>query len=304
MKLFAGNSNTALAEKIAQSLNTSLSPLEIFIFPDGERRIQVQEVVVDEDVVVVQSTNTPVDAFYMELFFIVDALKRSGARTITVVMPYVGYQRQDHIFRSGEAVSLSVVVKILETLRVDRFIGVDFHTVKVPEFFTIPVGDLSALPLFAQTIKENGWTAEDSFLVSPDMGGLRRISKMSELLDGMPWIATVKNRDLDTGSIEISQIEGDKSIIKKRALIIDDMISSGNTIAQSAELLRKHGAEEIYVFVTHPIFSHVAPTLLQDSVVDQVFVTDSVFVPSDRQFAKLAILSIADMIATELEDIR
>jgi ribose-phosphate pyrophosphokinase len=145
----------------------------------------------------------PVDQNYMELFFIIDGLIRSGAQTVTAVIPYLGYQRQDHVFRDGEAVSLDVVIRTLESVGADQVVTFDLHSIKIPEVFTIPVKHLSALPRFANKIKELG----EGILVSPDMGGLRRISKMSELLDGMDWIATVKDRDLDTGQIVIEKIE-------------------------------------------------------------------------------------------------
>lgn len=304
MKIFTGNSNSELAEKVANKMNLRVSPVEIFIFPDGERRIQIQENVVDEDVVLVQSTNTPVDHNYMELFFLIDGLKRNGARNLTLVMPYFGYQRQDHIFRSGESVSLDVVARILETLKIDKLLFIDPHTVKIPLFFNIPAISLSALPLFAQTAKEAGWSKENTVLVSPDLGGLRRIDKMSELLDGMPWIATVKDRNLDNGSIEISKFEGPYTISEfkeKRALIVDDMISSGKTIVESANLLRANGIAQIFVMVTHPVFSAEAPKLLENSIVEAVFVTDTVSMSSDKHFSKLKILSTAELIAGELK---
>jgi|SRR6185369_1317284 len=298
MKIFSGTSNKPLAEKIAQAMNTELGPIEIFVFPDGEKRIQIQERVVEEDCVVVQSTATPVAENYMELFFIVDGLQRSGAKSITVVIPYLGYQRQDHVFRDGEAVSLDVAVHALEGAGVTRVITFDLHSIKIPEVFNVPVVHLSALPLFADKIRELG----EGFLASPDLGGLRRISKMSEFLDAMPWVATVKDRDLDTGEIVMSGIEGDESIIKNKAFIVDDMIASGKTIVQSAKLLHEKGAEEIYVFATHPVFSSEAPELLESSLVKKVFVTDSVFVPEEKRFSKLEILSISKMAAKALRN--
>ncbi|HZE87843.1 MAG TPA: ribose-phosphate pyrophosphokinase [Methylomirabilota bacterium] len=297
MKIFSGTSNKPLAEKIAHELGIVLSPIEIFVFPDGEKRIQIQDHVVDEHCVVVQSTATPGAENYMELLFIIDGLKRSGASEITVVIPYLGYQRQDHIFRDGEAVSLDVVVRALEATGAARVITLDLHSIKIPEIFTVPVQQLSALSLFAEKIKELG---EDGTLVSPDMGGLRRISKLSELLDGMAWIATVKDRDLDTGKIVIKTIEGDTSGLKKRAFIVDDMIASGGTIVESAKLLEKHGVDEIFVFVTHPVLSEEASDLLQNSLVKKVFVTDTVFVPQGKRFPKLEIISIAKMVADAL----
>lgn len=298
MKIFSGSSNVPLAEKIAQSLNVTLSPREIFLFPDGERRIQLQEQVVDEDCLLVQSTATPADTNYMELFFLVDALKRSGARSVTLIMPYVGYQRQDHVFRSGEAVSMQLIIKTLQAAGVDRLICVDLHALRIQELFNIPVTHLSALPLFADEIKKQYVNGLDSVLVSPDMGGIRRIKKMSELLSDMPYVTIVKNRDLATGNVEMSEIEGE---VTRSALIVDDMISSGKTIVKAANLLKEQGAEEIMVFATHAVFSDEAPTLLQESIVKAVYVTDSVNVPEEKLFSKLHILSVSDMVAEQIK---
>jgi ribose-phosphate pyrophosphokinase len=297
MKIVSGSSNVFLAEKIAAELSLTLTPREIFIFPDGERRIRIEESVVDEDIILVQSTAAPVDTNYLELFFLADAVRRSGARSTTVVMPYLGYQRQDHVFRDGEAVSLEVVIRMLEALHVDRVITLDLHSIKIPEFFHIPLSHLSALPLFAATIKQNKWDTRDSFLVSPDMGGVRRIKHIAEMLGEMPYVTIKKERDLATGSLGFSAIYGE---VGKRALIVDDMASSGKTLIQAADLLHGKGAEEVYAFITHPIFSESAHEDLDRSSIAKVFVTDSVFVPDERRFAKLEILSVSAMIAQEL----
>jgi ribose-phosphate pyrophosphokinase len=329
MKVFSGSSNKPLAEKIARSLGAELSPIEIFVFPDEEKRIQIKAQVVDEDCVVVQTTSTPAAENYMELFFIVDGLKRSGAKNITVVMPYLGYQRQDHVFRSGEAVSLDVVVQAMEGAGVTKVITFDLHSIKIPEVFKVPVSHLSALPLFAEIIRRGpvellsrptsshslraldgspsplatpALKKLDAVLVSPDMGGLRRIKKMSELLDDMPWVATVKDRDLDTGEIVIDKIEGDVELIKGSAFIVDDMIASGKTIVEAAKLLKKHGVTKVYAFAAHAVFSNDACELLQNSLVEKVFVTDSVFVPKEKRFAKLEILSISETVTKELQN--
>lgn len=304
MKVFSGSSNKPLAEKIAQAMGTELSPIEIFVFPDGERRIQIQEDVVGTECIVVQTTAMPVDQNYMELFFIIDGLIRSGAQTVSAVIPYLGYQRQDHVFRDGEAVSLDVIIRTLEGTGADQVVTFDLHSIKIPEVFRVPLKHLSALPLFAKKIKDLG----DGVLVSPDMGGLRRISKMSELLEGMDWVATVKDRDLNTGEIVINTIDpsagaGQAGLKdKSRAFIVDDMIASGKTIVESAKLLQHNGINEMYVFATHAVFTKEAPELLQNSPVHRVFVTDTVDVPKEKQFEKLEILSIGDMVARELHE--
>lgn len=297
MKIFSGSSNKPLAERIAKSLKTKLSLIEIHVFPDEEKRIRVVDRVVGEDCVVIQSASINADKNYMELFFIVDALKRSGARSVTALIPYLGYQRQDHIFRNGEAVSLEVIVRMLETVGVDKVVTFDLHSIKIPELFKIPVVHLSALPLFAQEIRKMLQWGPDGVLVSPDMGGIRRIKILSKMLNNMQYIVIEKNRDLKSGKISVSRIQG---TIKKRAIIVDDMISTGSTIVAAADLLAKKGAETIFVFATHPVFSGNAPKLLQGSSVKKIFVTNTIDVPKEKQFAKLEVLSVARMITEAL----
>lgn len=298
VKIFSGTSNRPLAEKIAKDLNLTLSNLEVFVFPDGEKRVRVLDKVLDEDVIIVQSASNPTDENYMQLFFTIDALKRNGAKSITAVVPYFGYQRQDHIFREGENVSVKVIAGFLEKVGVNELIAVDLHSIKIKEAFNIPIAHLSALSIFAKTIKEKGWD-KDSVLISPDMGGVRRIKILSEMLGNIPFAVIEKNRDLATGVVTADKIEGK---ISKRAIVVDDMISSGGTISIAAELLKKNGVEEIIVFATHPVFSKEAPKVLQESDVKSVYVTDTIFVPSEKRFPKLEILSVAEMIAASLKD--
>lgn len=334
MKIFSGISNKPLAEKIAREVHVPFSRVEEFVFPDGERRVRIAENVVEEHCVIVQSTSTPVDEHYMELFFLIDGLRRSGASQITAVVPYFGYQRQDHVFRDGEAVSLEVIIKILGSLKIDRLVSVDMHASRIPDLFpdTIAVTHLSALPLFAEKIKEiltrdtrNSKRETPSFninlqdqvsrlqnqasafshavLVSPDMGGIRRIKQLSELLGGMSWAAIEKNRDLETGRLQENRI-GEGSVDGKTiGIIVDDMISSGGTVVKAARLLEQFGINELYAFATHAVFSSDAPQLLQTSSVKKVYVTDTVLVPEEKKFKKLEIISIADSIAKEIKNL-
>lgn len=299
MKLFSGSSNKPLAEKIAKTLGINVSPIELHVFPDGEQRVMLEDKVTDQDSVVVQSTGIPTDNNYMELYFIIDALRRNGARSITVVIPYLGYQRQDHVFREGEARSLEVVIRFMETAGATRFIAVDMHSIKIPELFIKPIVHVSALFVFAEQIKKLGFTKEDTVLVTPDMGGIRRIKLLSGLLSDMEFASVEKNRDLKTGELNVEVMHGD---VKKRAVIVDDMISSGGTIVKAADLLSKKGVEEIYVMATHAVFSQDAPKLLQHSKAQKVYVTDSICVPKEKVFEKLEIVSIAPLIAKALRN--
>lgn len=301
MKIFSGTSNLSLAEKVAQHLHISLSPLDMHIFPDGEKRIRVVDKVLGEDCIVVQPTSTPVDENYMELFLIVDALKRSGAKSVTAVIPYLGYQRQDHIFREGEAVSLSVVEKTLESVGVSSIIAFDLHSVKTPEIFHVPLYHLSALSLFAKKIEEiYGSTLYNTVLVTPDMGGVRRIKILSEMLNNTPYVEIVKNRDVITGEISADKIKGD---IREKAVIVDDMISTGLTIKQACKLLKNKGVKEIYVFATHAVFSKNAKKVLEQCDVVKFFVTDTISVLEKNRFKKLEILSVSSLIAQKIRDI-
>ena len=298
MKIFSGTSNRPLAQKISENLGIQLSDLEILVFPDGEKRITILDKVLDENTLVVQSTSNPADENYMQLFFIVDALKRSGAKSVAAVIPYLGYQRQDHVFRDGEAVSLQVIIKTLESTGVTKIVTLDLHSVKIPELFHLPIEHLSAIPLFAKKIKEEKWNDKKTVLVSPDMGGIRRIKLLSEELRNMPYVSIEKNRDLSTGKVTASKIIGE---VLSRAIIVDDMISSGRTVVVAAYILSKNGAEEIFVFATHPVFSDQAPKILQESKVEKVYVADAVFVPIEKRFPKLEILSVSELIAESIK---
>ena len=301
MKIFSGTSNKPLALALSKNLGLRLSELEIFIFPDGERRVRVLDKVIGENTFVVQSTCNPTDQNYMELFFIIDALKRSGAKSVTAIIPYLGYQRQDHVFREGEAVSVKVIAEILENIGTDKVIAIDLHSMKIEESFNIPIFHLSALSIFARFIKEKGWDHDNTGLVSPDMGGIRRIKMLSKMLGGMPFAVIQKNRDLASGKISAEKVEGK---IGKRVIIVDDMISSGGTIITAANLLKKKGAEEIMVFATHPVFSEKASKNLQESELKEVYVTDTIYVPKEKRFEKLNILSVAALIAKNIDSSR
>lgn len=297
MKIFSGTSDKPLAQKIAKSLCIQLSDLEVFVFPDGEKRIRILDKVLNEDVIVIQSTSNPTDENYMQLFFILDALKRSGAKSITTVIPYFGYQRQDHMFRQGESVSVKVIAEILEKLGVNKLIAVDLHSIKIEEAFNIPVVHLSALSIFAKFIKEN-FKKNFTTLVSPDMGGIRRIKILSKMLNDISFVTIEKNRDLITGIVTADKVQGS---VGKTAIIVDDMISSGKTIAVACDLLKKSGAEKIVVFAVHPVFSKDAPKILQESKADKIYVTDTIFVPEEKRFPKLEILSVAELIAESIK---
>ncbi len=299
MKIFSGSSNKKLAGKIARHLNLDLSPVEIFVFPDGEKRIRIQEKVLGENCIVIQSASTPPDENYMELFIMIDALKRSGAQSIRVLIPYLGYQRQDHVFRDGEAVSLEVIANILKTVGMTEGFSFELHSPKIPEIFPVPMHQLSALPIFAEKIKKE-FNLEEIVLVSPDMGGIRRIKEIAELLGNIPYATITKNRDLSSGEINDSGLDGD--VRGKMALMVDDMISTGITMVDATNLLIENGAKKVFAFATHGVFARDADKLLQHSKIERVFVSDSVDIPAFKLFPKLEILSVSETAAKALKE--
>jgi ribose-phosphate pyrophosphokinase len=295
MIFFGDEQNKSLSEGLSTALSTTLNYPEITVFPDGERRVKLSENVVEKDVVFLKTSSITqnVDSLIVETAFLIDAIKRSGADNITGIIPYIPYSRADHVFRDGEAVPLEVVISMFEKAGLTKIIFVDPHTIKMPEMFTIDKINLSALPLFADKIKEIDFDREKSVIVSPDMGGLRRMEQLSEMLGGLPFTSIEKDRDYDTGKIKASGIHGD---VEETCFIIDDIISSGRTMIQAFDKLSELGAKYIYVFVTHAILSENASQLLENSKAKRIFITDAIPVAREKMFEKLEVLSLAPVL--------
>jgi len=300
MILFGDELNESLSSGVGKELSLEVHFPEVTVFPDGERRVRIVQDVVDAHVVFVKTASVTqnVDSFLIETAFLIDSFKRSGASKVTGIIPYLPYCRADHVFRSGEAVPLEVVIHLFESSGLTKIVFVDPHTIKMPEMFSIDVVNVSALSLFASKIKEIGFDPDNSVIVSPDMGGLRRMEQLSEMVGGLPFTSIEKDRDYDTGKIKASGIHGD---VKKTCFIVDDIISSGRTIVQAVEKLSEGGAEEIYVFATHPILSENAVEILQNSKATKIIVTDALPVPQEKMFEKLEVLSVASEVTNKIE---
>jgi ribose-phosphate pyrophosphokinase len=293
MVFYGDPDNTTLSEEVAKGLGVELYYPEIDVFADGEKRVRLAEHVVGKNVVILKSLFTPVDDNVIKLAFTVDAAKRSGGEQVVALVPYLGYSRGDHVFRSGEAVSLEVVIKILQINGVDKISFVDPHSIKIPEMFEIPATDLSALPLFATKIRQIEPDLSKITLVTPDMGGIRRIKILSELLDNANYACINKDRDKKTGDITMSGTEGD---FRGTCFVVDDMIATGGTIVQAADFLQKVGINDVYLVATHPLLYGKAVPLLKESKVKGVIVMDTVDVPSEKQFDHLEIISCAPLL--------
>jgi len=300
MLFFGDLSNQSLSESIAKGLLLPVSYPDITVFPDGERRVRINESVLDQEIIFLKTCNSTLDSYVLETAFLIDAFKRSGAAKVTGIIPYLPYSRADHVFRDGEAVPLEVVISLLEGAGLSKIVFVDPHTIKMPELFSIEVGNLSALEIFAKKIKEIGYDKENSVIVSPDMGGLRRMKQLSKMVDDMPFASVEKERNYDSGKISAKEIHGD---IKKTCFVIDDIISSGRTIVQAVEQIMSQGAEKIYVFATHPILSEEAPNILEKCGAEKIYVTDAIPVPAEKNFEKLEIISLSPVVVSHLKSL-
>ena len=294
MLLCGDSQNKALSEGIAEKLSASLFYPEIDVFPDSEQRVRIDREVLGETVYLIKSITNPVDSAVVQLTFLVDALKKAGAENVIGILPYIPYMRADHIFRTGEAVPLEVVIKMIQDAGLSEIIIVDPHSIKIPELFSIPVRNLSALSLFASKIKELEKDSSQITIVSPDMGGLRRLQQVDELLGGVNKVSINKDRNYASGEISVAAFEGE---IRGICFIVDDIISTGKTIVQAVETLVREGAQKVYVFGTHAVFSENASEILQSCAAEKIFVTDSIPVTPEKTFAKLEILSVAPLIS-------
>ncbi len=291
--------NKPLSENLAKNLNCEVIYPDVMVFPDTEQRIRVDaNKVFGQQIYLVKSIEMPVDASTLQIAFLTDALIRAGADRVTGVIPYFPYMRADHVFRPGEAVPLELVIKLLEESGLSEVIFVDPHSIKLPEMFKIPVKNLTALNIFAKKIKEIEPNKEKITIVSPDMGGIRRLDLLSEALGGdINQVHINKDRDYEGGGVSVAEYKGE---IKGVCFIVDDIIATGKTIAQAVKTLNANGAEAVYIFGTHPVFSEGAPELLRDSESKEVFVTDSIPLTEQEDFEKLTVLPLGQLIAEKI----
>ncbi|RLK63626.1 ribose-phosphate diphosphokinase [Atopobacter sp. AH10] len=295
-KLFALSSNQPLAEKVAEALGIPLGKAASQTFSDGEVKINIEESIRGCHVYVLQSTSQPVNDNLMELLIMIDALRRASAKTINVVIPYYGYARQDRKAQSREPITSKLVANMITVAGADRVLTLDLHAAQIQGFFDIPVDHLLGAPLLAnyflehETFKNN---ASDVVVVSPDHGGVTRARKLAEFLKAP--IAIIDKRRPRANVAEVMNIIG--NVDGKYCVIIDDMIDTAGTITLAAKALVDAGAKEVYVCCTHPILSGPAIQRLQDSVIKEVIVTDSIQLPEEKKIDKIRQVSVAKLLA-------
>ena len=295
IKIFTGNANPEFAKKTAQHLNMPLSDCTVSRFADGEVQVSIKENVRGCHVFIIQSTCPPVNENYMELFILMDSLKRASVQEITLVMPYYGYARQDRKAESRAPISARCVADLCQAAGANRVLTVDLHTAQIQGFFNGPVDNLFAFPVMAKAWKQKMPTNNNIVCVSPDAGAVERTRAFAKKI-GSP-IAVIDKRRLKPNVAKAFHVIGD--IKGKTAIIVDDMIDTAGTLCSAVDHLIQRGAKEVYAMVTHAVFSHPALERIAESQLKEVWVTDTI--PIKKTITKIQRVSVAPLVAEAIK---
>lgn len=300
MKIFSGNSNVDFARKVAQAAGVELGHCDIGRFADGEIQVEIHESVRGCSVFVIQATHPPVNENYMELFLILDALKRASAAEITLVMPYYGYARQDRKVAPRAPISAKCVAELCTTAGASRLVVVDLHSSQIQGFFNGPVDHLFAIPTLARAWREEMGSGDEYVTVSPDAGGVERVRAFAKRIQ-CPIAIIDKRR---TGPNEAKAIHLIGDVKGKTSIILDDMIDTAGTLTQAVDSLLKNGAKQVFAVATHPVLSGPAITRLEESGVEKVWVTDTIPLKEAAQKSgKFKVVTMAPVVAEAIRRI-
>lgn len=300
LKIFSGNSNRGFAEKVAQHAGVNLGYCDIKRFADGEIQVEIHESVRGDSVFVIQSTCPPVNENYMELFLILDALKRASARQITAVLPYYGYARQDRKVAPRAPISAKCVADLITSAGATRIVCVDLHAAQIQGFFNVPVDHLFATPTLARAFREKWGTGEEFVAVSPDAGGVERTRAFAKRIEAS--LAIIDKRRSGPNEAKALHLIGD--VRDKTAIIVDDMIDTAGTLTQAVQSLLKNGAKRVFAVASHAVLSGPAITRLTECGIEKVLVTDTIPL-SERAAAsgKIEVISVAPVVAEAIQRI-
>ena len=299
IKLFSGRSNNPLAQEIAQYLGTSLEPITIKDFSDGEIYVQIQDSVRGDDVFIVQPVCSPVNENLMELLILLDAFKRASAKSITAVIPYYGYARQDRKASGREAITAKLVADLLTQAGATRVLTMDLHTGQIQGFFNILVDHIYATPVIVNYVKNIDLEGAELVCVSPDMGGVKRTRALAKQV-GAPIAIIDKRRDKHNSAIACNII-GD--VKDKVCVMFDDIIDTAGTICEAARMLKEQGAKDVYVCAVHPVFSGPALERLEASPIKEVIVTNTIPMKDTVIPEKIKQVSVAPLLGEAISRI-
>ncbi len=299
LSIISGNSNIPLAEDICKHLGVSLSDTQVKHFKDGEINLNIANSTRGADVFVIQPTSTPVNDNLMELLILMDALKRASAGRINAVIPYYGYARQDRKTKAREPITAKLVADILTVAGADRVVTMDLHAGQIQGYFDIPVDHLSALEKLANYFEDYVKEDPEFVVVSPDLGGVTRTRKFANYLK-LP-IAIIEKIRPRPNENEVMNVIGD--IEGKNVILVDDIIDTGGTICKAAEVLAKRGAKKVYGAATHGVLSDNAVERIENSVIEEFIITDTIHQPEENLKNKNKIVTVGDLIAQAIERI-
>ncbi len=295
IRVFSGNANISLAQKICEKLGVQLGKANVTTFSDGETRVEINENVRGMDVFIIQSTCTPVNVTLMELLIMIDAMKRASADRITAVVPYYGYARQDRKVAPRAPISAKLVADLITTAGAQRLLSMDLHAGQIQGFFNIPVDNLFATPVLIEYMKRSYQHNQDNtVVVSPDTGGVERARAFGKRLGAS--LAIIDKRREGPNEAQVMNIIG--NIKGKRVIILDDLIDTAGTVVQAANALAEAGALEVSVCCTHPVLSGPAIDRIEKSNIKEIIVTDTIPL-SDRaaNCNRIKILSVSGLLS-------
>ncbi|HEY9857430.1 MAG TPA: ribose-phosphate pyrophosphokinase [Stenomitos sp.] len=290
MKVFAGSANPALAHEIATYLGTQVGAIKIANFSDGEIYVQVQDSVRGADVFLVQPISHPINYNMMELLIMLDAFKRASAHSVTAVVPYYAYARQDRKAQGREAITAKLVANLLTTAGATRVVAMDLHAPQIQGFFDILMDHLHASPVLIEYLRKK--KLEDLVIVSPDVGGVGRARAYAKKMDAP--LAIIDKRRPKHNTAEVLNIIGD--IKGKNCVIIDDLVDTAGTLTEVAKLLMKEGAREVFACATHGVLSGPAIERLEESPISELIITNTIPLQPEKQISKIKVLSVAGLL--------
>ena len=292
LKIFSGRSNLPLAEKVSSCLGQELGKVSIQTFSDGELWIKYEENIRGHDVFIIQSTNGPSENI-IELALMIDAAVRASADTVTVVVPYFGYGRQDRKDQPRVPISSRVMIDIFTAMGADRIITMDLHSTQIQGFAKIPFDNLYSRSIILDSISAENFKPENSVVLAPDVGSAKMSQGYAKNL-GMHF-ALIDKRRYAPNKAEVSHLIGDLEGLD--VLIIDDMIDTAGTTVNAAKAAFKKGAKSVTAIATHGVLSGPAIERLKDSPIDKIIITDTIFIPNNKKFGKMKIVSVSKVFA-------
>ena len=297
LMLFSGESNKALAQRVAQQLHVDLGNMDVGRFSDGEVTVEVHENVRGKDVFIMQSTCAPTSDNIMELLIMADAMHRASAHRVTAVVPYYGYARQDRRPRSARvAISAKVVADMISTVGIDRILTVDLHADQIQGFFNIPVDNIYGSPVLVDHIIAQRYA--NPIVVSPDVGGVVRARAIAKQIDDLD-LAIIDKRRPQANETKVMNIIGD--IAGKTCIMVDDIVDTAGTLCTAAEALKEEGAAAVVCYITHAVFSGPAIERISSSQIDRMVVTDTIPLSQSAQACeKIHQLSLDRLLAESI----